>query len=63
MTDRKNAYGYDDLILSGKGELFGKGYAQLAAPKAARMARPWCAPNSMWDPACGSSSATSSAIR
>ena len=32
MTDRKNAYGYDDLIRSGTGELFGKGYAQLPAP-------------------------------
>jgi 3-hydroxyacyl-[acyl-carrier protein] dehydratase/trans-2-decenoyl-[acyl-carrier protein] isomerase len=32
MADRKSAYGYDDLILSGKGELFGPGYAQLPAP-------------------------------
>lgn len=32
MADRKNAYGYDELILSGKGELFGPGYAQLPAP-------------------------------
>jgi 3-hydroxyacyl-[acyl-carrier protein] dehydratase/trans-2-decenoyl-[acyl-carrier protein] isomerase len=32
MAERKNAYGYDELILSGKGELFGPGYAQLPAP-------------------------------
>ena len=32
MAERKNAYGYDDLILSGKGELFGPGRAQLPAP-------------------------------
>ena len=32
MAERKNAYGYDDLILSGKGELFGPGHAQLPAP-------------------------------
>lgn len=32
MGDRKSAYDYDDLILSGKGELFGAGYAQLPAP-------------------------------
>ena len=32
MADRQNAYGYDDLIRSGKGELFGPGYAQLPSP-------------------------------
>ena len=32
MADRQNSYGYDDLILSGKGELFGPGYAQLPSP-------------------------------
>ena len=32
MADRQNAYGYDDLIASGKGTLFGSGYAQLPAP-------------------------------
>ena len=32
MAERKSAYGYDELILSGKGELFGPGYAQLPAP-------------------------------
>jgi len=32
MAERKNAYGYDDLILSGKGELFGPGRAQLPSP-------------------------------
>ncbi len=32
MTERKNSYGYDDLIRSGTGELFGPGYAQLPAP-------------------------------
>ncbi len=30
--DRKNAYGYDDLIASGKGILFGPGMAQLPLP-------------------------------
>ena len=30
--DRQNAYGYDDLILSGKGTLFGPGMAQLPLP-------------------------------
>lgn len=29
---KKNAYTYEDLIKSGKGELFGKGNAQLPAP-------------------------------
>lgn len=29
---RKNTYSYEDLILSGKGELFGAGNAQLPAP-------------------------------
>ena len=32
MGERKNSYGYDELIQSGKGELFGPGYAQLPAP-------------------------------
>lgn len=32
MTERKNAYAYEELLLSGKGELFGPGYAQLPAP-------------------------------
>jgi 3-hydroxyacyl-[acyl-carrier protein] dehydratase/trans-2-decenoyl-[acyl-carrier protein] isomerase len=32
MADRQNSYGYDDLIRSGKGELFGPGYAQLPSP-------------------------------
>jgi len=29
---RANSYDYDDLIASGRGELFGKGFAQLPAP-------------------------------
>jgi len=32
MVERKNAYGYEDLLKSGRGELFGPGYAQLPAP-------------------------------
>jgi 3-hydroxyacyl-[acyl-carrier protein] dehydratase/trans-2-decenoyl-[acyl-carrier protein] isomerase len=32
MIERKNAYGYDDLIASGKGTLFGPGFAQLPLP-------------------------------
>ena len=32
MADRQNAYGYDDLIACGKGELFGKGNPQLPLP-------------------------------
>ena len=32
MTERKNAYAYEELLLSGKGELFGPGFAQLPAP-------------------------------
>ena len=32
MVDRQNSYGYDDLLKSGRGELFGPGYAQLPAP-------------------------------
>lgn len=32
MVERKNEYGYDELIQSGKAELFGPGYAQLPAP-------------------------------
>lgn len=32
MTDRKNAYTYDDLIASGKGQLFGEGFAKLPKP-------------------------------
>ena len=32
MADRQNSYGYDDLIRSGKGELFGPGFAQLPSP-------------------------------
>ncbi|HHB82123.1 MAG TPA: beta-hydroxydecanoyl-ACP dehydratase, partial [Devosia sp.] len=32
MTERKNAYTYDDLIASGKGELFGEGFAKLPKP-------------------------------
>jgi 3-hydroxyacyl-[acyl-carrier protein] dehydratase / trans-2-decenoyl-[acyl-carrier protein] isomerase len=32
MTDRKNAYDYDDLIACGRGELFGPGNAQLPLP-------------------------------
>jgi 3-hydroxyacyl-[acyl-carrier protein] dehydratase/trans-2-decenoyl-[acyl-carrier protein] isomerase len=32
MVERKNAYGYEDLLRSGRGELFGPGYAQLPAP-------------------------------
>jgi 3-hydroxyacyl-[acyl-carrier protein] dehydratase/trans-2-decenoyl-[acyl-carrier protein] isomerase len=31
-ADRKNAYGYDDLIASGNGTLFGPGFAQLPLP-------------------------------
>jgi 3-hydroxyacyl-[acyl-carrier protein] dehydratase / trans-2-decenoyl-[acyl-carrier protein] isomerase len=32
MADRQNAYGYDDLIACGKGDLFGPGNAQLPLP-------------------------------
>ena len=32
MVERKNAYGYEDLLKSGRDELFGPGYAQLPAP-------------------------------
>jgi 3-hydroxyacyl-[acyl-carrier protein] dehydratase/trans-2-decenoyl-[acyl-carrier protein] isomerase len=32
MTDRKNAYDYDELIACGRGELFGPGNAQLPLP-------------------------------
>ncbi len=32
MADRQHAYGYDDLIASGKGTLFGPGMAQLPLP-------------------------------
>lgn len=32
MTDRKNAYDYDELIACGKGDLFGQGNAQLPLP-------------------------------
>lgn len=30
--ERKNAYDYDDLLASGRGELFGPGFAQLPMP-------------------------------
>ncbi len=32
MQERKNAYDYEDLLKSGRGELFGPGYAQLPMP-------------------------------
>lgn len=32
MSERLNAYNYEDLLASGRGELFGEGYAQLPAP-------------------------------
>lgn len=32
MVERKNAYDYDDLIKSGRGELFGPGFARLPSP-------------------------------
>ena len=32
MQDRRNAYGYDDLLACGRGELFGAGNAQLPLP-------------------------------
>ncbi len=32
MADRRNAYGYDELIACGKGELFGPGNPQLPLP-------------------------------
>ena len=32
MADRRNAYGYDDLLACGRAELFGPGNAQLPLP-------------------------------
>ena len=32
MAERRNAYGYDDLLACGRGELFGPGNAQLPLP-------------------------------
>ncbi len=32
IKDRKNSYDYEDLLASGRGELFGEGFAQLPAP-------------------------------
>lgn len=32
MPERKNAFGYEDLLACGRGELFGPGNAQLPAP-------------------------------
>jgi 3-hydroxyacyl-[acyl-carrier protein] dehydratase/trans-2-decenoyl-[acyl-carrier protein] isomerase len=32
MVERKSAYGYDELIASGNGTLFGPGFAQLPLP-------------------------------
>ena len=32
MTDRPSAYGYDELLACGRGELFGPGNAQLPLP-------------------------------
>jgi 3-hydroxyacyl-[acyl-carrier protein] dehydratase / trans-2-decenoyl-[acyl-carrier protein] isomerase len=32
MGDRKNSYSYEDLLACGRGELFGKGNAQLPLP-------------------------------
>jgi 3-hydroxyacyl-[acyl-carrier protein] dehydratase/trans-2-decenoyl-[acyl-carrier protein] isomerase len=32
MQDRRNAFGYDDLLACGRGELFGPGNAQLPLP-------------------------------
>ncbi len=32
IMKRKNSYNYQELIASGRGELFGKGFAQLPAP-------------------------------
>ena len=32
MTERQNAYSYEDLLACGRGELFGPGNAQLPAP-------------------------------
>jgi len=32
MTERQTSYSYEELILCGKGELFGQGNAQLPAP-------------------------------
>lgn len=32
IKDRASSYDYEDLLASGRGELFGKGFAQLPAP-------------------------------
>jgi 3-hydroxyacyl-[acyl-carrier protein] dehydratase/trans-2-decenoyl-[acyl-carrier protein] isomerase len=32
MSERQNAYGYDELLACGRGDLFGKGNAQLPLP-------------------------------
>ena len=32
MAERQNAYGYDELLACGRGELFGPGNAQLPLP-------------------------------
>ena len=59
MTERQTRYEYDDLLACGRGELFGKGNAQLPLPPmlmfdriseisetAARTARGMCGPSS-----------------
>lgn len=32
IIDRKNSYNYEELLASGRGELFGEGFAKLPAP-------------------------------
>ncbi|SES70252.1 bifunctional 3-hydroxydecanoyl-ACP dehydratase/trans-2-decenoyl-ACP isomerase [Oceanicella actignis] len=39
MTNRKNSYGYEDLMACARGELFGPGNAQLPAPPMLMMDR------------------------
>ena len=37
MLDRRGSYEYEDLLACGRGELFGAGNAQLAAPFSVRL--------------------------
>ena len=76
MAERQNAYGYEELLACGRGELFGPGNAQLPLPpmlmfdritrideKAAAIIAARCAPSSTSIRTSGSSSAISWAIR
>ena len=76
MTERRNAYEYEDLLACARGELFGPGNAQLALPPmlmfdriteitetGGETARAASSPNSTSSRTCGSFPAISRAIR